>query len=303
MNAAASLPSSPAPVGLIVEPGGEARAAHLLSRFNLKPAGDLPGLQIVAHATGLQLRDTRDPKRKPLRLTHSLPSLRVTRREPLARALGRRARTVVDATAGLGGDALRLAGLGCTVIAVERSPWIAALLDDALERLRAGAGTLADLAGHVTLIHADAREFLAGHGDRPDAVYLDPMFPPRRRQSAAVRKELLWLRELAGDDPDADALLTAALASARERVIVKRPHHAPPIGDVIGGTPGTRFRGSQTRDGLIADSPIGSRRGPQTRDGLIADSPPGPKPTVSYPGKLIRYDVYRTDLHRTAPRE
>ena len=174
------------------------------------------------------------------------------------------------------GIRLRIASLGCTVIAVERSPWIAALLDDALARLRAGAGTLADLAGRITLIHADAREFLANHEDRPDAVYLDPMFPPKRRKRAAVRKELLWLRELAGDDPDADALLSVALAAARERVIVKRPNHAPPIG---------------------------LRRGPQTRDGLIADSPLGPKPTVSYPGKLVRYDVYRTDLFRQAPRE
>ncbi len=279
------MPTPPAPAGLVVEPGGEARAAHLLSHFKLAPGGGQPGVQLVVKADGLWLRDSRDPKRKPLLPSYSLPTLRVTRREPLARALGRQVRTIVDATTGLGGDALRLAGLGCTVIALERSPWIAALLDDTLRRLRASPGVLADMAGRITLIYADARQFLARPGDRPDAVYIDPMFPAKRRKGTAVRKELLWLRELAGEDADAEALLTAALATARERVIVKRPHHAPPIGDVIGGTPGTRFRGSQTRDGLIADSPL------------------GPKPTVSYPGKLIRYDVYRTDLHRTAPRE
>lgn len=276
MSAAASFSSSPTTVGLIVEPGGEARADSLRTRFNLTPIGTQPGIHLVVKADGLWLRDSRDPKRKPLQPSYSLPALRVTRREPLARALGRKVRTVVDATAGLGGDALRLAGLGCTVTAIERSPWIAALLDDALERVRAGAGTLADMARRITLIHADAREFLTNHADRPDAVYLDPMFPPKRRKRAAVRKELLWLRELAGDDLDAGALLSAALAAARERVIVKRPNHAPPIG---------------------------LRRGPQTRDGLIADSPLGPKPTVSYPGKLVRYDVYRTDLFRQAPRE
>ena len=250
--------ASPATTGLFIEPGGETRAAHLLTLFKLAPGGDQPGIQLVVKADGLWLRDSRDPKRKPLQPSYSLPALRVTRREPLARALGRKVRTVVDATAGLGGDALRLAGLGCTVIAIERSPWIAALLDDTLQRLRAGTGALANMAGRITLIHADASQFLTKQEDRPDAVYIDPMFPAKRRRSAAVRKELLWLRELAGDDLDAVALLTAALAAARERVIVKRPHHAQPL---------------------------------------------GPKPTVSYAGKLIRYDVYRTDLQRTAPRE
>lgn len=258
MSAAASFSSSPTTVGLIVEPGGEARADDLRTRFNLMPGGEQPGIQLVVKADGLWLRDSRDPKRKPLQPSYSLPALRVTRREPLARALGRKVRTVVDATAGLGGDALRLAGLGCTVIALERSPWIAALLDDTLQRLRAGSGALADRAGRITLIHADARQFLSEQANRPDAVYIDPMFPAKRRKSAAVRKELLWLRELAGDDLDAEALLTAALATARERVIVKRPDHAPPL---------------------------------------------GPEPTVSYAGKLIRYDVYRTDLQRTTPRE
>lgn len=244
--------------GLLIEAGGEARAAHLLAIFKLSPGGEQPGIQLVVKADGLWLRDIRDPKRKPFQPSFSSPALRVTRREPLARALGRKVRTVVDATAGLGGDALRLAGLGCTMIALERSPWIAALLDDTLQRLRAGTGPLADMAGRVTLIHTDARQYLTRPGDRPDAVYLDPMFPAKRRQSAAVRKELLWLRELAGDDPDAEALLTMALATARERVIVKRPDHARPL---------------------------------------------GPVPTVSYAGKLIRYDVYRTDLQRTAARE
>lgn len=249
---------SPAPVSLVVEPGGEARAGSLCTRFSLAPIATQPGIQLIVKADGLWLRDSRDPKRKPLQPSYSLSALRVTRREPLARALGRKVRTVVDATAGLGGDALRLAGLGCTVIALERSPWIAALLDDTLQRLRAGTGPLAGMAGRITLIHTDARQYLARPGDRPDAVYLDPMFPVKRRKSAAVRKELLWLRELAGDDLDAEALLTAALATARERVIVKRPDHAPPL---------------------------------------------GPEPTVSYAGKLIRYDVYRTDLQRTTPRE
>src|SRR3990167_4864589 len=41
---------------------------------------------------------------------------------------------IIDATAGLGSDAFVLATLGCTVTMVERSPIIAALLKDGMER-------------------------------------------------------------------------------------------------------------------------------------------------------------------------
>jgi 16S rRNA (guanine1516-N2)-methyltransferase len=35
-----------------------------------------------------------------------------------------------------------------------------------------------------------------------------------------------------GDDGDADALLMLALAVARQRVVVKRARHAPPLGSL-----------------------------------------------------------------------
>ena len=61
-----------------------------------------------------------------------------SRRQPLARAVGlkKRTPTVVDATAGLGRDAMLLAQLGCPVIAVERSAILGALLRDGLERFQ-----------------------------------------------------------------------------------------------------------------------------------------------------------------------
>jgi len=127
---------------LIVEPGGEARAELLHARFNLKPADERPGLQIVSDATGLTLRDSRDPGRKPLRVSYSLPALRITRRQPLARALGRKARSVVDATAGLGTDALRLASLGCTVTAMESGAYwgYVGLVEGLVARIKAEYG-------------------------------------------------------------------------------------------------------------------------------------------------------------------
>lgn len=182
---------------------------------------------VLEHAHGrLQLRDTREGAPGPLYV--DFVSADAERRRdagrqlPLARAVGVKgdARpSVLDATAGLGRDAFTLAALGCDVTGVERSPIIAALLRDGLERA----------ACRLRLVVGDAREFMAGLAEdaRPDVVYLDPMFPERRK-SAAVKKELQYLQELLGPD-DAQALFAAALKCARQRVVVKRPVHAPEL--------------------------------------------------------------------------
>src|SRR5262245_28917691 len=84
----------------------------------------------------LELRDQRHPKLKPLYvdlsgLAESPYALGLSRRQPLARAIGK-ARNVVDATAGLAQDAMRIALLGYRVTAIERNGVIAALVKDGL---------------------------------------------------------------------------------------------------------------------------------------------------------------------------
>src|SRR5690606_6881060 len=103
---------------------------------------------------------------------------------------------------------------------------LAALLDNGLARARAHPET-APAAARMHLVHDDGRRWLAqGHG--PDVVYLDPMYPQRRKQ-ALVKKEMRLLRRLVGDDGDAPELLAAALEAARRRVVVKRPRGAPSL--------------------------------------------------------------------------
>jgi 16S rRNA (guanine1516-N2)-methyltransferase len=137
--------------------------------------------------------------------------------------------TVLDATAGLGRDAFVLASLGCTVTLVERSPVVAALLADGLERAALDAET-APIAARMRLLCGNAVQIMQ-HLDeaaRPDVVYLDPMYP-HRHKSALVKKEMRLFREVVGEDPDADALLPTALAVARQRVVIKRPDYAEPM--------------------------------------------------------------------------
>ena len=64
-----------------------------------------------------------------------------------------------------------------------------------------------------------------------DVIYMDPMFP-HRKKSALVKLELRMIRELVGDDPDADELLPLALKTGVKRVVVKRPKGAAFIADL-----------------------------------------------------------------------
>jgi 16S rRNA (guanine1516-N2)-methyltransferase len=131
---------------------------------------------------------------------------------------------VVDATAGLGRDAFLLASLGAEVVLIERSPEVAALLKEGLDRARAAGEDYAAIVKRMQLICGDARELLSGMA--PEVVLVDPMHPARGN-SALVKQEMRLLRGVVGDDPDAAELMAAALASARDRVVLKWPLRAP----------------------------------------------------------------------------
>jgi 16S rRNA (guanine1516-N2)-methyltransferase len=178
---------------------------------------------------------------RPLVLRRGRGSL--SRRQPLARAVGRGRRRVADATAGLGQDAALLALLGHEVTAIERSPILAAMLEDGLERAEADLAVAAALGGRLRVVRGDARDALERLVPPPDVVYIDPMFPPKRKSSALAKKGIRLVRRLVGDDEDAAALLAVALRRARDRVVVKRPTAAGPLG----GDPALSFAGKLAR--------------------------------------------------------
>ena len=149
---------------------------------------------------------------------------------------------IIDATAGLGTDAFILASLGCNVHMIERSPIIAALLQDALDR----AATHPDFANiKLKLTIADAIEYLQKipESKRPDIIYLDPMYPERKK-TALGKKEMRILKEIVGEDLDAEKLLEISLKCARKRIAVKRPKLAPTINST---TPNLVYNGKSSR--------------------------------------------------------
>lgn len=134
--------------------------------------------------------------------------------------------SIVDATAGLGRDAFLLASLGADVTLIERSPQVHERLRLGIEAALQSEPQIAQAAARMTLLHGDARELLAGLS--PDVVIVDPMHP-ERTSTALVKKDMRILRDLVGTDPDQLELMTAALAAARKRVVLKWPRKAAPM--------------------------------------------------------------------------
>jgi 16S rRNA (guanine1516-N2)-methyltransferase len=198
---------------------------------------DLPscpdGLQLVQSKDGLTLVGT-DGLELRGDFTRLLPRLRpsAVRNELLvkaARVKGIHSPVVVDATAGLGEDSLLLAAAGCVVTLYERDAVIAALLADALERAT-HTNELRKAAGRMKLVKGDAVAGLRQMASSPDVVYLDPMFPGRRK-SAAVKKKLQLMQRLERPCDNEQELMEAAFSAGPRKVVVKRPAKGPFLAD------------------------------------------------------------------------
>ncbi len=161
----------------------------------------------------------------------------------LAQALGRRTKTIVDATTGWGQDSLHIFRMGYELRCIERSPIMFELLADGFKRL-ADVDWVIDLDIQVPeLISGNAIEVLAKLEKKPECIYIDPMFPPKRKKSALAKKPMTILRDLLGDDEDREQLFEVAMRTATKRVVVKSPDYAKPIA----GKPNESFSGKLLR--------------------------------------------------------
>jgi len=156
--------------------------------------------------------------------------------QPLGKAVGLKpgiTPSVLDATAGLGKDSFVLATLGCPIVMIERSPFVAALIQDAIQRAATDESFIPLLKNGFTLINTNAVEYIPTITDdkKPDVIYLDPMYPEKQK-SALVKKNMQILQKLLGHDEDTEQLLTTARHCAKKRVVVKRPKGAEFIGNI-----------------------------------------------------------------------
>ena len=178
---------------------------------------------------------------------------------------------VYDLTAGMGQDSLVLALNGASEVhMVERDPIVAALLADALRRLDVlsnlvGLDSRAELAREMSrklhLHCGDSTKVLkdllsSGTLPYPDIVYLDPMFPPRKK-AAKVKKEMTILHSLLDTQSTGAAseerrlqdellLLEESIKAAKKKVVVKRPAKAVPLGGEL-----SPYRASYAIEGSV----------------------------------------------------
>jgi 16S rRNA (guanine1516-N2)-methyltransferase len=126
---------------------------------------------------------------------------------------------------------------------IERSPVMVELLDDGFKRL-AQLDWVKNIQMTIPeLIPGNAIEVLAKLDEKPECIYIDPMFPPKRKKSALAKKSMTVLRDLLGNDEDKEQLFEMAFQTATKRVVVKSPDYAEPLA----GKPNESFSGKLLR--------------------------------------------------------
>ena len=146
--------------------------------------------------------------------------------ELISKALGagRYGLKVLDLSAGLGIDSVFLAQLGYSVTSVERNPLIYLALNEASAQAAQSGLNLS-----LKFEFSEALAYLKNNKIAADVVYFDPMFP-QKEKSALPRQEMVFFKNLVGNDADAEDVLSAALSvKGIKRVVVKRPIKAPAL--------------------------------------------------------------------------
>jgi 16S rRNA (guanine1516-N2)-methyltransferase len=194
-----------------------------------------------------------------------------SRRQPIAKAVGLRGESisVVDATAGFAGDAFLLACLGCEVTAVERSPVLFALVRDALRR--------------ATLLNPPLARREAGRpsqgGDKGRSNLLESVLG-RFHLVLGDSRDVLRGMKKGGETPDV-VYLDPMYTPAKRRALAKKEMRIC-----------RRLVGDDQDAGELFDIALQTAR----RRVVVKrhpDAPPlAPDPSITFPGRTVRYDVY-----------
>ena len=135
----------------------------------------------------------------------------------------------IDATAGMGDDSFLLAACGYKVTLYEQNLVIAELLRDAISRAKS-TPELEPIVNRMSVIEGNSIVLMPQQVENPDVIYLDPMFPARKK-SGLINKKLQLIQKLEAPCPAEADLFDAAVLSNPHKIIVKRPLKGPYLAD------------------------------------------------------------------------
>ena len=154
--------------------------------------------------------------------------------------------TLIDATAGMGEDALILAASGFNVKLYEYNPIIRELLKDTMDRAKQNPD-LEAIVNRMELCGADSIEAMENLSYKADVILLDPMFPARQK-SALVKKKFQLLQHLEQPCSNEEDLLSAAISVHPRKIVIKRMAKGPYL---AGRKPDYSLQGKAIRYDII----------------------------------------------------
>lgn len=155
-------------------------------------------------------------------------SIQEEKKRPLIKAIqtGISNPTILDATGGFGVDAFSIAYVGYNITILERNPIMYALLYDSMMRASQNH-KIKPIIDRMKLLHADAFNYLEEIEEKPDVIYLDPMYPSIQKRKALSKLPITIARELLFDEKEqTKELLDLAKKHAKHHTVLKRPINA-----------------------------------------------------------------------------
>ena len=176
--------------------GYELRTIEIANKYSIPIINQIDDasarFQLAFLKNELSLIDSLEPKFRPVSIP-AQQTTRLPRKHLLAQAIGRSSKSVLDATAGWGSDALLMSRMGFEVTAVERVAAVSAMLEDGILRNHRVNSFL-----NLSHCFGDARLVLDTTAIRPDTVYLDPMYPQGQKTVRQVTRRMEILKNVSG---------------------------------------------------------------------------------------------------------
>ncbi|CAL4324601.1 class I SAM-dependent methyltransferase [Buchnera aphidicola] len=128
---------------------------------------------------------------------------------------------VIDATAGLGKDSFMMFSYGCTITMIENNPILSILIYDGLKRSYNDPIIGNIIKKKMKHINHSSINIQSLNLQKPDVIYLDPMFP-RKKKKSLPKKHMNTIQNLVKKDSDTQLLFNACKNFAKNRIVVKR---------------------------------------------------------------------------------